>query len=465
MGADLPAIDAFIREEMSAARMPGLAISARHGDAVVLERGYGHADAASGTPMTERTGSLIGSTTKALTCMALMQLVDAGLLDLDAPIRRYLPSFRIADYDASARMTLRQAVTHTAGLPPSLSTNPAFLFNHYDGDDAAALAVEALADRQPLWPPGGTWVYANDGYTIAGRVIEVRSGMAYEDYMRRHIFAPLGLADAVFAPGERPDVALATPYDYDQDGDPYPSFLARNRGSAAAGSQLFLSARDAGIWLQALLDGGRVGDRRLCSEASFAELFKPYAPIPDVARGDEDAESWYGLGWTIGPLNGIRAASHGGSTITMGSQFILVPEHHLAVAVVANSSTEATSLIGQGVMSLMLGRDPAKRFPRVDRAYVPDRSQWPRLAGTYRALEPQNTVPGPLPILYEDGRLRATTYAGDAQRRPGDIHMYPTGDLRFVLFGRGRTGSKAEFTVEGDVVRATWGKVPLVKEG
>jgi hypothetical protein len=165
----------------------------------------------------------------------------------------------------------------------------------------------------------------------------------------------------------------------------------------------------------------------------------------------------------LGPINGARAVSHGGSTITMGSQFILVPSERLAVAVLANSSSEATAIVGQGVMSLMLGREPAKRSPRVDRGYQPDRSLWPRLAGTYRAREPQNTVPGPLPIVYEDGRLHAATYPGDEHRRPGNIYLYPTGDLRFVLYGRGRTGARADFAIEGDTVRATWSRVPLVK--
>ena len=99
-------------------------------------------------------------------------------------------------------------------------------------------------------------------------------------------------------------------------------------------------------------------------------------------------------------------------------------------------SEVAKVIVGQGVMSLMLGREPAKRSPRVDRGYQPDRSLWPRLAGTYRAREPQNTVPGPLPIVYEDGRLHAATYPGDEHRRPGNIDPYPTGDLRFVLLQR-----------------------------
>jgi hypothetical protein len=128
---------------------------------------------------------------------------------------------------------------------------------------------------------------------------------------------------------------------------------------------------------------------------------------------------------------------------------------------VVNSHTEATGIIGEGVLSLLTGRTPVRRFPRVDRSYRPDRSLWPRLAGTYRATVPQSSMPGPLPIEFDGERLRAHTYPGDHTRRPGDIHLYPVGNTSFVLFGRGRTGARAGFEVDGDAVRATWMGVAL----
>src|SRR5262249_21092124 len=129
-------IERFVTEQMALGRTPGLALSVRLDGEPVLERGYGVADVSTQAPMTERSGVIIGSTTKALTCTALLQLVERGLLDLDAPIQRYLPAFRVADPEASARLTVRQAVTHTAGLRPSAADNPKFLFNDDVADDA-----------------------------------------------------------------------------------------------------------------------------------------------------------------------------------------------------------------------------------------------------------------------------------------------------------------------------------------
>jgi hypothetical protein len=148
----------------------------------------------------------------------------------------------------------------------------------------------------------------------------------------------------------------------------------------------------------------------------------------------------------------------------MGSQFIVAPEQRAAVAVVANSSSAATAIVAEGVLSLALGRQPARAFPAVDPSFVPDRTRWPDLEGTYEPQIAQNSVPGPLPIVYDGERLRATTYPGDAWRRPGDIFMRPVGDLRFVLSGRGRTGSTAIFTADMPAVRAIWMDVPLAKQ-
>jgi hypothetical protein len=99
----------------------------------------------------------------------------------------------------------------------------------------------------------------------------------------------------------------------------------------------------------------------------------------------------------------------------------------------------------------------------VDRSFVPDRSQWLAIAGTYQATLRQNTVMGPWPIRYEHEQLFTPTYPGDARRRPGIIWLCPVGDTSFVLFGRGRTGGRVSFTIERTNVAGVWQGVPIVK--
>lgn len=461
----LAAIDRFIAEQMALGRAPGLAMAVVRDGEPIMQCGYGYADIASREPMTERTGVVIGSTTKALTCVALLQLVERGKLALDDPIRRHIPWFRVADEVASARMTVRHAITHMAGLPSSSADNTTFLFSDDTADDALERHVRSLADTRLLWQPGGGWVYANDGYVIAGLVIQVVSGLPYEEYMCRSVLSPLALSDTAFGRDDTPGLPVATPYDYDADGQPYPSFFAHNRASAPAGAELIMSARDAGRWLRAMADGGRVEGGRLLSSASYDELVRPQAAIGDPSRAAdmEDGDAQYGLGWIIGRMHGARTFSHGGATITMGSQFIVAPDERIAVAVVANSVTDVTAIVGEGVLGLLLGREPLRSFPRVDATARPDLERVRRIAGTYRPLYPQNKVTGPWTVAVDGDRLRVRTYPGDSRRRPGDIFLLPSDGGAFVLFGRGRTGGVARFELDGDTVRGTWEGVPIEK--
>ena len=457
------AVEAFIEAQMGLGQTPGLAISVWRDGQPLLQRGYGTADVDTGVQMSERTGVVIGSTTKALTCVALLQLVRTGLLDLDVPVQRYLPTFRLADPDQAARITLRQAITHTAGLPATRSDQGEFLFNDDAADDALARSVDALADRVPIGPPGGGWVYANDGYALAGRAIEVVTGESYEAYMREHVFGPLALAETFFSNEAPAGAEIAVAHDFDAVGAPYASFFPHNRAGAAAGSQLVMSARDAAHWLGAVLQGGVGESGALLSPQDFAELIRPVATLPSGIRASDGESSRYALGWMVGPVNGFPAISHGGSTITMGSHFLLVPGRKLAIAVLANSSSEVNAIVAEGIASIILGRVPARSFPAVDPAYAPDRSRWPQLAGVYTPQQAQNSVPAPLPIDLDEAGLRARTYPADGRRRAGDIFLRPAGDLRFVLSGRGRTGGQATFTIDGGAVEASWMDVPLRK--
>lgn len=463
MAVPTSVIDGFITEQMSLGQMPGLGIVVIRDDETLLERGYGSADVARQEAMTANTPVVIGSTTKALTAAAVLQLAERGLLNLDDPVRKHLPEFQLADQSAASTLTIRQALTHTAGLPPTPMDGPAFLFNDDMEPDAAERYIAGLAAAEPVWEPGGGWLYSNDGYVLAGRIIEIVSGLPYDEYMAANLFSPLGLAETRFPRQNEPDPDVATAYDYGPDGSAYPSFFPHNRASNAAG-MLISSARDAGRWLRALLHAGTLDGKRIIAEESVQEMTRPQASIPPGPRASAADTVSYGLGWMISENDGRRVVSHGGSAITMGSQFMLLPDERLAIAAVTNSSTEATGIIVEGVMRLLTGREPARSFPRVDRSLTGDRSIWPRLAGTYQPIEPQNAVTSLLPIDVTDTGLRARTYPGDHRRRPGDIHFAPLDDsLGFILFGRGKTGGLARFEIDGADVRATLQGTPLLK--
>jgi CubicO group peptidase (beta-lactamase class C family) len=459
----LARIEEFIEEQMRLGQTPGISVGVVSNGETILLRGFGFADVVSRSPMTERTGVVVGSTTKALTCVAILQLAQRGRLRLDDPIARYIPTFRLADQAHAEAITIRQAITHTAGLPPTLSTQTDFLFSDDDADDALARYVDSLHDRVPIGPPGGQWAYANDGFALAGRVIEVVSGRTYERYMEDELFGPLGLADACFAYKRKG--AIASAHDFGPDGSPYVSFFPHARASSAAGSELILTARDALRWLQAVLARGQGEQGALLPPEVFAEAFSPQTALPAGIRGSDGASRRYSLGWMVEKQQDLTYIEHGGSTITMGSQFVVVPEKQIAVAVLSNSSSTVNGILGEGIAAILLGRNPQRTFPIVDPSFVPDTSRWPLLPGVYEPLVVQNSVPAELPIEFADGRLVAHTYPADHRRVAGDIFLRPTSDLEFVLSGRGRTGAAATFTVGAGSVDAIWSDVPIRKQG
>src|SRR6266567_6127103 len=170
---DIASIDAYISAQMQANHIPGMALGLVHNDQVVHLRGFGRADQ-SGRVVTPQTPFLIGSLTKSFTAMAIMQLVEAGKIDLDAPVQRYLPWFRVADLTASASITVRHLLSHTSGISRYVG-RVQFASN---GNATADQRVRELAAVDLTHPPGEVFQYSNSNYVVLGLLIQVVSGQS-----------------------------------------------------------------------------------------------------------------------------------------------------------------------------------------------------------------------------------------------------------------------------------------------
>src|SRR5215472_12827088 len=166
---DWAAVDAYIEARREAARIPGVALAVVQGDRIIYLRGYGAADDR-GRPVTPQTPFVLGSVTKAFTALAVMQLVEAGEIELDQPVRRYLPWFRVADEKASGEITVRQLLNQTSGLP--MYAGRRLLADTDASDGAMERHVRALADIPLAHPPGSRFEYSNANYTTAGLIVQ-----------------------------------------------------------------------------------------------------------------------------------------------------------------------------------------------------------------------------------------------------------------------------------------------------
>ena len=340
-------MDTYIQSNMQRLRIPGLALVIVQGDRITYVRGYGVRDP-SGDPVTPETPFILGSTSKSFTAIAVMQLVEAGLLDLDAPIQRYLPWFTIQDPPGSgatnaARMiTLRHLLNHSSGIGRLVGENN--LGKSENQVDSLERSVLALKGQHLKYLPGKNFEYANTNYQIAALVVQKMSGQVFEDYVQAHIFDPLKMRHSYTSPNTARKNGLATGYTY-WFGRPLPANYVPYPRMHFASGFIMSSAEDLGAYLLAQLNGGRYGGQRLVSEASLETMHTP-------------ALNGYGMGWVS--HDGIL--EHNGAVANYGSHFILNPGQGYGIAVLfnVNRAIDQADLysLAPGIASLLEGRQP-----------------------------------------------------------------------------------------------------------
>lgn len=323
---DFDALQARFQALFADAPAPGAVLAVLDGDEL-HECALGVANLDTGVPMTTDTIFEIASVTKVYNATLAMQLADDGLLDLDAPIRTYLPQFRLADEHAAATVTARHLAAHTSGIDGDK------LDDYGRGDDAIERYVDACATLEQVHPVGATQSYSNSGMVILGRVIEVLTGRPWIAALRDRLLDPLGLELTHVLPEDLAWRRLAAPHVGGPDG-PRVLYLWDNVRSIDPCGGISAAARDVLAFARLHLDGGVASDgRRLLSAASAAEMVAPQVALPNPYDG---ATHW-GLGWKLtlsdgGPL----VATHGGANYGHHARLVAVPERGVAAVVLAN---------------------------------------------------------------------------------------------------------------------------------
>jgi CubicO group peptidase (beta-lactamase class C family) len=309
-------------------KVPAAAVAISAGGEVVEVAG-GVLSRSTGVEATTDSVFQVGSITKVWTSTLLMQLADEGRLDIDAPVRQYLPEFAIADEDAAAAITVRQLMSHTAGFEGDIFTDTG------KGDDCVERYVATLAGTPQLFAPGAMFSYNNAGYCVLGRVIEVLRGKPFDACVREHLFGPLGLTHAANGADEAILFRAAVGHVQPAPGaDPVPAPVwALARSNAPAGSMLTMRARDLLAFARMHLDGGTAADgTAVLSAAGVAAMQQPQVTLPPLGlMGD----AW-GLGWELFDWPGGPVVGHDGNTIGQAAFLRLVPGRDVAVALLTN---------------------------------------------------------------------------------------------------------------------------------
>ena len=351
-------VDEYVEQERQAARVPGIALAIVEDDQVVHLQGFGEADP-SGRAVTPQTPFIIGSNAKSFTALAIMQLVEAGKIELDAPVQRYLPWFRVADPEASARITVRHLLNHTSGLPRGVG-NSEMATTQDMRDGALEQQVRNFSTAQLTAPVGATWQYSNAGYVTLGLLVQTVSGQSYERYVAEHIFAPLQMQRSFTDPAAAQAAGLAAGYRY-WFGRPVAFDAPFNRSLLPAGL-LMASGEDMAHFLIAQLNDGRYDSTAILSPAGLAELHRGAVPTPDGAWPGLD-EGQYGMGWFTGKRNGVEVIGHRGDSGNFHAAMVLVPEERRCLVLLMNANSrisgERMAAITDGVLSLVVGQPPS----------------------------------------------------------------------------------------------------------
>ena len=339
-------VDAWLDAEIGDAGYPGASIAIVRDGRVEHVHVIGTADS-TGRPVSAHTPFVIGSLSKSLTALAVMRLVDAGRVDLDAPVATYLPGFRTAAADA-APITIRQLLQHTSGLSPAAAdlSSPLTTLTGF---------VHDLASIAPIAAPGVTYAYANVNYVVLGAVIEAVTGESYPDAMQALVFDPLAMHQTTADLDRAQALGL---------GDAHRLWfglaLARTplfRADLAPAGFIVSTAEDMAHPIEMLLAGGAYDGRPFLSATSAAAMTTGAVRQP-IGTGR------YAMGWVDDTHEGLRTISHDGSTTDMAALQAFAPDSRTGIVVLANGqgipyeTLGKIDAIGIGALDQMLGRQP-----------------------------------------------------------------------------------------------------------
>jgi len=405
----LAGFDAQVAQAVKDWRAPGLAIAVVKDGALIFSKGYGVRELGRADPVDSHTLFAIGSTTKALTAASIGMLVDEKKLGWDDPVTKHLPWFALKDPMLTRELTVRDLLTHRAGLPSA-----DFLW--YGQANSPRSILEKMRLVEPAFPARSGFIYQNVMYAAAGAVIEAASGMPWERFIESRIFAPLGMTGSIVTAatlGSRPN--RAEPH-YIIEGTVTRIENASVDGVAPAGS-IWSSVDDMSKWMRLLLaNGAASGGPRLLSEATVADLFQPQTMVTQTAfypTAQITKPSWttYGLGWFQQDYAGLKLDYHTGSIDGMVAICGLIRSQGIGVYVLSNlDHAELRHALMFTAFDRLLGR-PAR--------------DW---SGEFRALYAK---------LQKEGEEEEAK--GDAPRTPGTKPSLPllayAGEYTDPLFG------------------------------
>lgn len=319
-------IDEFINSKMKSAKIPGISLSIVKDDKIIYLKGYG-VDGKN-RPITLQTPFFLGSVSKSFTGLAIIQLVEKGKIDLNAPVQKYLPWFCLADKEASKQITIKQLLSQTSGLSTYVGSKMVFKDN---------VTLEQFVRNQKNTKlsnlPGELFQYSNLNYVILGEIIQAVSGISYEQYIQENIFNPLDMKHSYINENEAFKNGLSNGY------KSYFGFMLPTKqlshGASVSAGYLISSSEDMAHYLIAQMNNGFYKNSSILSKDGMYQTHIPNSVLSN-----------YGIGWFI--YNGL--VTHGGDTENFHTDVRMYNIENIGIAMLFNSNDYITTTISNGAI-------------------------------------------------------------------------------------------------------------------
>jgi CubicO group peptidase (beta-lactamase class C family)/D-alanyl-D-alanine dipeptidase len=386
-------LESMIRQEMDDKQLPAFSIALVDGNQIVWAQGFGYQDPDKKTPATAHTVYRVGSVSKLFTDIGIMQMVEAGKINLDAPVSQYISDFHPQNQFAKP-ITLRELMSHRSGLlrePP--------VGNYFDPTEPTLQAtVRSMNSTQLVYEPGTHSKYSNAGIAVVGYTLQELNHQSFSEYLKQTVLVPLGMSESSFAP--EPDLIrdLAKAYMWSYDGTKFPAPTFQ-LGLAPAGC-MYSTVTDLAQFLMVLFDGGRSAKSQILKPETLEQMWTPQFAKPGEKRG-------FGLGFQVSELDGHRVIGHGGAIYGFATEVVGMPDEKLGVVTVTtmDAANAVSNVVARQALQSMLALHSGKPLPAFE-----------------------NTEAVPIELARKiAGRYGEGDDAIDLMEREGTVHMLPVG--------------------------------------
>ena len=330
-------LDKYIEKALEDWKVPALGLAIVKNGEVLYTKGYGYRNLEDKIPADSKTLFAIGSSSKAFTAATVVQLADDDKLDLDEPVKTYLPDFQLFDEVATKEMTARDLLSHRSGLPRHD-------FVWYGSDKSRKQLYESLKHLEPTASFRQTWQYQNLMFMTAGYLVEELSGMSWEAFTKARIFDPLEMNNSNFSVEDmKKSDNAALPY-REKEGEMI-QMKYRNIDAIGPAGSINSNVEDMSKWVIMQLNGGKYGDEEVVSSSGLTQMHSPTMIMPGSVS-DEVFYRLYGLGWMITSYRGHLRVEHGGNIDGFSANVGLFPRDSIGIVVLTNmNGTRITGAI------------------------------------------------------------------------------------------------------------------------